>query len=85
MVMCMKKVFIVTGANGFLGNTIVRELLKDKENEVRALVLPNDKIHSLDDCLDCKNVNTIIPVDMFPYTSHVECVALMSRKNNESE
>ena len=50
----MKKVFIVTGANGFLGNTIVRELLKDKENEVRALVLPNDKIHSLDDCLDCK-------------------------------
>lgn len=49
----MKKIFIITGANGFLGNNIVRQLAKDKDNEVRALVLPNDKINSLDG-LDCK-------------------------------
>ncbi len=45
----MKKTYIVTGANGFLGNNIVRRLLKaDCTAEIRALVLPGDKIHSLD-------------------------------------
>ena len=49
----MKKIYIITGANGFLGNNIVRKLVKDKENEIRALVLPNDKIKSLEG-LKCK-------------------------------
>lgn len=49
----MKRVFIITGANGFLGNNIVRKLLEDKENEVRALVLPQDNMKSLDG-LKCK-------------------------------
>ena len=30
-------------------------------------------------------VNKIKPVDMFPYSKHVECVALMSRKDEKSE
>ena len=30
-------------------------------------------------------IQSIKPVDMFPFTSHVECVALMGRKDNESE
>lgn len=41
----MKKVYIVTGANGFLGNTVVKKL--SGEREVRALVLPGDELHSL--------------------------------------
>lgn len=49
----MKRIFIITGANGFLGNNIVRKLVEDKDNEVRAFVLPNDKINSLDG-LNCK-------------------------------
>ena len=48
----MKKVYIVTGANGFLGNTIVKKLV-NQGNEVRALVLPDDKLHSLDG-VNCK-------------------------------
>ena len=44
----MKRLFIVTGANGFLGNNIIRQLEQNPENEIRALVLPNDKIHSLE-------------------------------------
>ena len=49
----MKKVFIITGANGFLGNNIIRKLEQDKKNEIRALVLKNDTIKSLDG-LNCK-------------------------------
>ena len=35
------KIYIVTGANGFLGNTVVKKLPKD--SEVRALILPGDR------------------------------------------
>ena len=49
----MKRIYIVTGANGFLGNNIVRKLVQDKESEIRALVLPNDKVNSLEG-LECK-------------------------------
>ena len=49
----MKKIYIITGANGFLGNNIVRKLVENQDNEVRALVLPADKTVSLEG-LDCK-------------------------------
>jgi len=49
----LKRVYIVTGANGFLGNNVVRKLVQNQENEVRAFVLPNDTIESLKG-LDCK-------------------------------
>ena len=44
----MKKLYIITGANGFLGNNIIRKLEQNIENEIRALVLPNDSIKALD-------------------------------------
>ncbi len=37
----MRKLYIVTGANGHLGNTIVRQLKKRRE-EIRGLVLPTE-------------------------------------------
>ena len=49
----MKKLYIITGANGFLGNNIIRKLEQNIENEIRALVLPNDSIKALDN-LNCK-------------------------------
>ena len=49
----MKKIYIVTGANGFLGNNIIRRLEKDSNNEIRAFVLKNDSIKSLEN-LRCK-------------------------------
>lgn len=49
----MKKVYIITGANGFLGNNIIRILEKDADNEIRAFVLKDDSIKSLDN-LNCK-------------------------------
>ena len=39
----MKKIYIITGANGFLGNNIARKLEKYQDSEIRAFVLPNDK------------------------------------------
>ena len=37
-----KRIYIVTGANGFLGNNIVRKL-QEQKCEIRALFLPDDK------------------------------------------
>lgn len=49
----MKKIYIITGANGFLGNNIIRILEKDADNEIRAFVLKDDSINSLEN-LNCK-------------------------------
>lgn len=40
--MYMKKVYIITGANGHLGNTIIR-MLKEKEELVIGFILPQEK------------------------------------------
>ncbi len=49
----MKRVYIITGANGFLGNNIIRKLELDVNNEIRAFVLKGDHIKSLEH-LKCK-------------------------------
>ncbi len=42
------KTFIITGATGFLGNNIIRELIKEKDIEIRALVLPNTSLKAIE-------------------------------------
>ena len=49
----MKKVYIITGASGFLGNNIIRRLKQDNDNEIRAFVLNGESIKSLEN-LKCK-------------------------------
>lgn len=50
----MQKIYIVTGANGFLGNNIVRQLIKkEPEAEIRALVSSLDRANALKD-LKCQ-------------------------------
>ena len=44
----MKKIYIITGANGFLGNNIIRKLELDENNEIRAFVLKGDSIKALE-------------------------------------
>ena len=55
----MKKMYIITGANGFLRNNIIRKLEQNSGNEIRALVLPNDSIKALDN-LNCFQYKYII-------------------------
>ena len=50
----MKRLFIITGATGFLGSNIIRLLSQNKENEIRALVLKNDKLESSLDEFNCQ-------------------------------
>ena len=49
----MKRIYIVTGANGFLENNIIRKLEQDDNNEIRAFVLNGESIKSLEK-LKCK-------------------------------
>ena len=49
----MNKIYIITGANGFLGNNIIRKLEQEKNSEIRAFVLKGESIKSLEN-LRCK-------------------------------
>lgn len=42
---------------------------------------PATLVRDLSKLEDYYNIETIKPVDMFPFTSHVECVAVLHRKN----
>ena len=46
----MKRIFIVTGAGGLLGSSIVRRLAGNSENEIRALLLPGEPDRAIADC-----------------------------------
>ena len=89
----MGKVYIVTGANGFLGNNIIRKLIKNGEKEIRALVMPGDKVNALQG-LDCKiyngdvtkkeTLNTIFDVseDAELYVIHCAAIVYIKSKYN---
>lgn len=49
----MQKIYIITGANGFLGNNLVRKLAQNPKTEVRALVSSPDHADALTG-LNCK-------------------------------
>ena len=69
-----------------LDKTSISNILKIKPKKVVYISCnPATLIRDLADFEEYYDVNTIIPVDMFPYTSHVECVALMGRKDSKNE
>ena len=53
MINIVKKIYIITGAAGFLGNNIIRKLEKNADSEIRAFVLNGESIKSLEN-LKCK-------------------------------
>lgn len=80
-------VYIISGANGFLGNNIVR-LLQNKNNcEIRCVVVPKHNIESLGD-LKCKifyasvenfdSLNEVFKVDKNDNVFVIHCAAKVS-------
>ena len=62
-----------------LDKTSISNILKIKPKKVVYISCnPATLIRDLADFEEYYDVNTIIPVDMFPYTSHVECVVAMT-------
>ena len=83
------KTYIITGANGFLGNNIVREL-QNEDCEIRALVMPGDKLHSLDglrctlyegDVTKPETLGEIFAVEDGSETVVIHCAAIVTVKS----
>lgn len=89
----MKQIYIVTGANGFLGNNLVRALTQNPDNQVRALVSSLDRADALQG-LNCeifagdvtkpdtlKNIFNV-PADAKVYVIHCAAVVYIKSKPN---
>ena len=69
-----------------LDKTSIQNILKIKPKKLVYISCnPATLVRDLKEIEESYEINSIKPVDMFPFTSHVECVALMGRKDNESE
>ena len=69
-----------------LDKTSIKNILKIKPKKLVYISCnPATLVRDLKELEESYDIKSIKPVDMFPFTSHVECVALMGRKDNESE
>ena len=66
----MEKIYLVTGANGHLGSTIINLLLKEKK-KVRAFVLENDVLH-LDKIVEIIRGNITDKKSIYPLFKDLE-------------
>lgn len=91
----MKNVYIITGANGFLGNNIVRMLTKDPQNEVRALVSSKNRADALSglncsiyagDVTKIESLSGIfdVPKDAKVYVIHCAAIVYIKSKFNQA-
>ena len=89
----MKNIYIVTGANGFLGNNLVRALSQDPNNQIRALVSSLKRADALQG-LNCElfegdvtKPETLVdifavPTDAKVYVIHCAAVVYIKSKPN---
>ena len=68
-----------------LDNTSINNILSIKSKRLVYISCnPATLVRDLAKLEEMYEVEEIVPVDMFPFTSHVECVALMGRKEDKS-
>lgn len=89
----MKNIYIITGANGFLGNNLVRTLSQDPNNQIRALVSSLKRADALQG-LNCElfegdvtKPETLVdifavPTDAKVYVIHCAAVVYIKSKPN---
>lgn len=89
----MKNIYIITGANGFLGNNLVRALSQDPNNQIRALVSSLKRADALQG-LNCElfegdvtKPETLVdifavPTDAKVYVIHCAAVVYIKSKPN---
>lgn len=89
----MKRIYIITGANGFLGNNLVRTLSQDPNNQVRALVSSLERADALQG-LNCElfegdvtkpeTLDEIfqVPTDAKVYVIHCAAIVYIKSKPN---
>ena len=66
-----------------LDKTSINNILKIKPKKIVYISCnPATLVRDLADFEENYNIKTIIPVDMFPWTSHVECVSVLQLKQN---
>ncbi len=89
----MKKIYIITGAGGFLGNYIVR-LLQGEDREIRCLLLPGESDRALQglDCSiyrgDVTDPSSLGEVFSLPEGSEavvIHCAAIVSIKTRQDD
>ena len=69
-----------------LDKTSIKNMLEIKPKKIVYISCnPATLMRDLKELEGAYEIKSIKPVDMFPFTGHVECVALMGRKDNESE
>ena len=79
-----KDVVIVDPPRKGLNNTLINSIIESKiERIVYVSCNPATLARDLTLLKDTYNIGTITPVDMFPSTTHVECVVGMQRKENK--
>ena len=66
-----------------LDKNSINNILKIKPKKIVYISCnPATLVRDLAEFEECYEVKTIIPVDMFPWTSHVECVSVLYAKDN---
>lgn len=87
-VFLMKKIYIITGANGHLGNTLIR-MLSHESVEIRGLILPHEHCHDTQSTRyikgDVRDIESMRPLfeaaeDREIYVIHTAGIVDISRK-----
>lgn len=75
-------IFVDPPRKGLEKNAIDNILKIEAKKVIYISCNPKTMVRDLKDLKEKYNIKSVTPVDMFPYTSHIECVTLLTLKGN---